>query len=200
MEHLAAAAATGAGRKRRRASVGSTEHYEEISRLGKGNFGAVVKARHRVTGQTVAIKRLTLDDADGGFVEDPMREASLHEACAGHPFIVGFHGIVRNPSTSRLCLVMECVDGPSLHDYLHHQRRGLPKLPEATVRAVMWQLLTAAKKMHDSRIVHRDIKPEKILVGGDHRAVKICDFGLAMSLSEAPPYEQAGTLFYKAPR
>ncbi|OEL36215.1 putative cyclin-dependent kinase F-2 [Dichanthelium oligosanthes] len=195
---LPAAAATGASRKRRRASVGSIELYEETSRLGKGNFGAVVKARHRVTGQTVAIKHLTLPDADGGFAEDPMQEASLHEACAGHPFIVGFHGLVRDPATSRLCLVMECVDGPSLHGYLH-QRRGLPKLPEATVRAIMWQLLTAAKKMQDSGIVHRDIKPENILVAGDHRAVKICDFGLAMSMSEAPPYEQAGTLFYKAP-
>ncbi|RCV17558.1 hypothetical protein SETIT_3G229300v2 [Setaria italica] len=193
-----APAAAGASRKRRRVSMGSTEHYEEVSRLGEGNFGAVVKARHRVTGQTVAIKRLTTAAADAA--EDPMREASLHEACGDHPFIVGFHGLARDPATSRICLVTECVDGPSLHDYLHHRRRrGLPPLPEPTVRAVMWQLLTAAKAMHDARVVHRDIKPENILVAGDRRAVKICDFGLAMSMSDAPPYEQAGTLSYKAP-
>ncbi|KAF8758028.1 hypothetical protein HU200_010804 [Digitaria exilis] len=203
MDRLAAAA--GASRKRRRVCVGSTDVYEEVSGLGSGNFGAVVKARHRVTGQTVAIKRLTLSDADGGLAEDPLQEAALHEACAGHPSIVGFHGVVRDPSTSRICLVMECVDGPSLHDYLHHhrlrpRRRGAPSLlPEATVRAAMWQLLGAAKKMHESRVIHRDIKPENILVAGDHRSVKICDFGLAMSMSDAPPYEQAGTLEYKAP-
>ncbi|KAF8681662.1 hypothetical protein HU200_045087 [Digitaria exilis] len=201
MDRLAAAA--GASRKRRRVCVGSTDVYEEVSGLGSGNFGAVVKARHRVTGQTVAIKRLTLSDADGGLAEDPLQEAALHEACVGHPSIVGFHGVVRDPSTSRICLVMECVDGPSLHDYLHHhrpRRRGAPSLlPEATVRAAMWQLLGAAKKMHESRVIHRDIKPENILVAGDHRSVKICDFGLAMSMSDAPPYEQAGTLEYKAP-
>ncbi|XP_034576430.1 putative cyclin-dependent kinase F-2 [Setaria viridis] len=193
-----AAAAAGGSRKRRRVSVGSTEHYEEVSRLGEGNFGAVVKARHRVTGQTVAIKRLTTaaDDA----AEDPMREASLHEACGDHPFIVGFHGLARDPATSRICLVTECVDGPSLHDYLDHRSRGgFPPLPEPTVRAVMWQLLTAAKAMHSAGVIHRDIKPENILVSGDRRSVKFCDFGLAMSMSDAPPYEQAGTLSYKAP-
>jgi len=168
----AAAAAVGASRKRRRFSVGSTEHYEELSRLGAGNFGAVVKGRHRITGQAVAIKRLSLADADGGLAEDPMREAGFHEACGDSPFIVGFHGVVRDPATSRFCLVMECVDGPSLHDYLNRRRRD-PQLPEGAVRTVMWQLLTAAKKMHDSGIIHRDIKPHNILVAGDHSAVKI---------------------------
>ncbi|CAL4943436.1 unnamed protein product [Urochloa decumbens] len=193
------AAAAGAIRssKRRRVSVGSTEHYEEVSRLGAGNYGAVVKGRHRVTGQTVAIKRLSTAASDSG--EDPALEASLHEACGDHPFIVGFHGLARDPATSRLCLVTECVDGPgTLHDYLH-RRRGCPPLPEHTVRSVMWQLLAAAEKMSASGVIHRDLKPENVLISGDHRTVKICDFGLAMSASDAPPYEQAGTLAYKAP-
>ncbi|CAN6282081.1 unnamed protein product [Urochloa humidicola] len=196
-----AAAAAGAIRRstRRRVSVGSTEVYEKLSRLGAGNYGAVVKARHRVTGQTVAIKRLSKAASDAG--GDPMLEASLHEACGDHPFIVGFHGLARDPATSRLCLVTECVDGPgTLHDYLHYRRRlGCPPLPEPTVRAVMWKLLTAAERMCGSGVIHRDLKPENVLGAGDGRAVKICDFGLAMSASDAPPYEQAGTLSYKAP-
>ncbi|CAL4926428.1 unnamed protein product [Urochloa decumbens] len=157
------AAAAGATRssKRRRVSVGSTEHYEEVSRLGSGNYGAVVKARHRVTGQTVAIKLLSTAASDSG--EDPALEASLHEACGDHPFIVGYHGLARDPATSRLCLVTECVDGPGT-------------------------LQTAAAAARRSRSTR-----------GDHRSVKICDFGLAMSASDAPPYEQAGTLAYKAP-
>ncbi|GJM96040.1 hypothetical protein PR202_ga12845 [Eleusine coracana subsp. coracana] len=53
--------------------------------------------------------------------------------------------------------------------------------------------------MHARGVIHRDIKPENILVTEDHSAVKICDFGLAMSTSDPPPHEPAGTLWYKAP-
>ncbi|XP_062208994.1 putative cyclin-dependent kinase F-2 [Phragmites australis] len=189
--------AAGATRKRRRIAVGSTEEYEVTCRLGEGAFGAVVKARHRATGQTVAIKYLT--KPDGGRVEQLLlQEARFLEACGGNPFVVGFHGLVRDPTTTDLCLVMECV-GPTLKDLLRQRRRSDPLLPEATVRAAMWQLLTGAKKMHERHIMHRDIKPDNILVGDDHRVVKICDFGLAMSMSERPPYEPAGSLWYMAP-
>ncbi|XP_062213672.1 putative cyclin-dependent kinase F-2 [Phragmites australis] len=191
-----ATAAEGATRKRRRIAVGSTEEYEETCRLGDGGFGAVVKARHRATGHTVAIKHLNASDGDRA--EELLREARFLEACSGNPFVVGFHGLVRDPATTDLCLVMEAV-GPSLHDYLRQRRRGDPPLPEATVRAVMWQLLTGAKKLHERHIVHCDIKPENILIAEDHTVVKICDFGLAMSMSAQPPYEPAGTVPYEAP-
>jgi serine/threonine protein kinase len=93
---------------------------------------------------------------------------------------------------------MECV-GPSLHDLLRQRGPASPPLPEATVRAAMWQLLTAAKKMHGGGIAHRDIKPQNILVGDGRSVVKLCDFGLAKSTDERPPYEPAGTLWYMAP-
>ena len=196
-----AAAARPAGLKRRRIAVSSSEQYEEISRLGEGAFGAVVKARHRATGQIVAIKRVAVDHGGHAAL---LREARfLQEAsgCGANPFVVGFHGVVRAPATLDLRLVMECV-GPSLHDLLRQRGPGSPPLPETTVRAAMWQLLTGAKKMHDARIVHRDIKPQNILVGGGGGrcgVVKLCDFGLAMSTDERPPYEPAGTLWYMAP-
>ena len=194
-----AAAARPAGLKRRRIAVSSSEQYEEISRLGEGAFGAVVKARHRATGEIVAIKRVG-SEARGGHAA-LLREARFLEEASGggaNPFVVGFHGVVRAPATLDLRLVMECV-GPSLHDLLRQRGAGSPPLPEATVRAAMWQLLTGAEKMHGARIVHRDIKPQNILVGDGRSVVKLSDFGLAMSTDEPPPYEAAGTLWYMAP-
>ncbi|KAL6894572.1 hypothetical protein ACP4OV_008670 [Aristida adscensionis] len=186
-----AAAEAGAARKRRRiAVVGTTDEYEQTCRLGEGSFGAVVMARHCLTGNTVAIKHLSAPGAARG---ELVWEACNLQDCSGIPFVVGFHGLIRDRATADVCLAMECV-GPSLHDVLH----GRP-LPVSTVRAVMYQLLTGAKKMHERHIIHRDIKTKNILVGDNHTVVKLCDFGLALSMSSAsPPYDQAGTLAYMA--
>ncbi|XBI26115.1 hypothetical protein VPH35_050903 [Triticum aestivum] len=184
--------------KKRR--IGTTGDYDHESSLGEGMFGVVAKRRHRATGQVVAIKSFRNPDKKDEPVDaqEVLREARFLEACGGHPHIVGFRGVVRDYVTNELCLVMEYVQGQSLHCLLRERRGGLP---EATVRDYMWQLLTAATKMHRCHVVHRDIKPANIIVGeGEGEGtVKLCDFGVALSMSEAPPYRQAGTGMYRAP-
>ncbi|KAM3189676.1 hypothetical protein ACQJBY_068141 [Aegilops geniculata] len=186
----------GAMYRKRRRVIGTTYDYDQESCLGRGKFGAVVKARCRATGQLVAIKSLH-DPADP---REVLREARFLEACGGHPHIVGFRGVTLDYVTDELCLVMDYVEGKSLKVLLSERSGGLP---EATVCTFMWQLLTAAKKMHGCHIVHRDINPANILVGGEGAGrgfVKICDLGVAMSMSEAPPYEEeAGMGEYRAP-
>uniref|UniRef100_A0ACD5WYJ1 Uncharacterized protein n=1 Tax=Avena sativa TaxID=4498 RepID=A0ACD5WYJ1_AVESA len=165
--------------KRSRTSIGSTDEYEKLSRLGEGTFGAVYRMRHRVTGKTVAIKFLSPPDDPKELpdVDELLREARFLETCSsGNPYVVGFEGLT----------------------FLWDRRRGAP-LPESTVRAFMWKLLSGTKMMHHRRVVHRDIKPDNILVGQGGDLVKICDLGLAISMSELPPYNQAGTASYIAP-
>ncbi|CAL4926451.1 unnamed protein product [Urochloa decumbens] len=79
--------------------------YEDGCRLGEGSFGSVIRARHRDTGQAVAIKRLT----DAGGNAELLRESLLLEAAsAGNRFVVGCRGLARDPATFDLCLVMDC--------------------------------------------------------------------------------------------
>ncbi|CAL4943445.1 unnamed protein product [Urochloa decumbens] len=181
-------------RTRMRVAMGWTDDYdyEDDCRLGEGSFGSVIRARHRATGQAVAIKRLT----DAGGNEELLRESLLLEAAsAGNPFVVGCRGLVRDPATFDLCLVMDC-GGASLRDAL---RRQPGPLPEDTVRKAMWMLLTGAKGMHGAHIMHRDIKPHNILLGDDE-TLRFCDFGLAVDMAaEPPPYGKAGTRWYMAP-
>ncbi|XBH86535.1 hypothetical protein VPH35_074172 [Triticum aestivum] len=186
--------------KRSRTRIRSTAEYDEETRLGEGGFGCVLLARHRDTRRIVAIKYLYWPE---GSQQPPnaaelLREARFLEACDGNPYVVGFEGLVRDPDNGAFGLVMEYVGAPSLHKFLRNRRSGQP-LPESAVRAIMWKLLTGARTMHDRHVVHRDIKPGNILVGQDGELVKICDFGLAISMSELPPYNQAGTPFYVAP-
>ncbi|KAJ1294369.1 hypothetical protein BS78_01G141100 [Paspalum vaginatum] len=183
--------------KRRRFSVGNMEQYQEICCLGEGGFGAVFKARDRETGRAVAIKHV---DPVLGSVH---REASmLEDAGRDNPFVIAFHGMARYPdSVVDLRLVMEC-GGQSLSHVLRQLRlrpAGALPLPEPTVCAIMRQLLMGAQKMHDNRVIHRDIKPGNIVVSDDFKLIKFCDFGLAMHMNARPPYNAAGTRGYMAP-
>ncbi|KAF7037137.1 hypothetical protein CFC21_047594 [Triticum aestivum] len=162
----------------------------ETAELGSGSFGTVTKAWSYKTGESVAIKTLSSSSH-----EAVRREAGLLRACHGHLNIVQLRAMSFDRNADRLSLVMEYV-GPSLHDVLHRARRGCP-FQEDVVRFLMRQLLSGADHMHRlCHVVHRDIKPENVLVGD---GVKICDFGLAMSMSQAPPYGHHGTRSYMAP-
>ncbi|KQJ90677.1 putative cyclin-dependent kinase F-2 [Brachypodium distachyon] len=193
----------------KRMPLWSSSDYEETGTLSQGALGIVVTARHRATGEAVAVKKalpFPPSSCNGGTGTDMMREAALLAACNGHGNVVGLQAVALEPAGSspeRLSLVMGLV-GPSLHDVLHHRRGGRP-FPEAEVRRIMKQLLAGAKHMHGLRVVHHDIKPKNILVAlaggaGDRiESVKICNLGLAVSLSEPTPYERCGTHRYMAP-
>ncbi|KQJ90676.1 hypothetical protein BRADI_4g33221v3 [Brachypodium distachyon] len=176
-----------------RTPLWSSSEYEETGALSQGALGVVVAACHRATGEAVAVKKalpFPPSSCNGSTGTDIMREAAFLATCNGHGNIVGLQ--------ARLSLVMGLV-GPSLHNVLHHMRGGRP-FPEAEVRRIMKQLLAGAKHMHGLRIVHRGIKPKNILValagGAEDRieSVKICNLGLAVSMSEPTPYERCGTL------
>ncbi|CAN6291787.1 unnamed protein product [Urochloa humidicola] len=188
-------------RKRMRVAMGTTDDYDfdDACRLGKGAFGAVIRARHRGTGRSVAMKFLGDEDGCGGGQAELLRESLLLQAAsAGNPFVITSRGLARDPATTDLCLVIDC-GGTNLHDALALRRRQTPApLPESTVRDAMWQLLTGAKTMHAAHIMHRDIKPQNILLGDD-KVLRLCDFGLAVRMNEPPPYGLAGTRWYMAP-
>ncbi|XP_047079313.1 putative cyclin-dependent kinase F-2 [Lolium rigidum] len=172
--------------------IWSLDDYGETGVLGHGSFGTVIKARYYGTGESVAIKILTSTSSH----DATLREADLLAACSGHRSIVQLRAMSLDPATDALSLVMEYV-GPSLSDVLRW-RHARP-FPEADVRCVMRQLLAGTEHMHRCRVVHRDIKPDNVLVGADRMSVKICDLGLAMSMTEPPPYGRCGTRNYTAP-
>ncbi|CAM0882022.1 unnamed protein product [Alopecurus aequalis] len=173
--------------------IWSLDDYGQTAVLGHGSFGTVFKALYYGTGESVAIKTL----ASSINQDAVLREAGLLVACSGHRSVVQLRAMSLDPATDELSLVMEYV-GPSLHDVLRYHRHARP-FQEADVRCVMRQLLAGAEHMHRCRVVHRDIKPENVLVGADCVSVKICDLGLAMSMTQAPPYSRCGTRRYIAP-
>uniref|UniRef100_A0ACD5TX53 Uncharacterized protein n=1 Tax=Avena sativa TaxID=4498 RepID=A0ACD5TX53_AVESA len=177
------------------------EHYERIEKIGEGASGVVYKARDRRTGATVAIKRLRGGGGDDEQLsEDLVREARCLEACRGHPCLVELRAAHRDAAAGAF-LVMDYV-GPSMAQVMRERGAGRP-VPEAEARRLMRQLLEGAAAMHDLGVLHRDLKPDNVLVDG-HGNLKICDFGMsrfaAAATGHAAPYTSpVVTLWYRAP-
>jgi Tol biopolymer transport system component/predicted Ser/Thr protein kinase len=150
---------------------------EILALLGQGGMGEVYLARDRRLGRKVALKVLpssfASDDARLARFEREARSASA----LNHPNICTIHSLGELPDGRRF-IVMEHVEGMTLRG-LQHKRPGLPRVIE-----VGRQLAGGLAAAHDAGIVHRDVKPENVMIRADG-LVKILDFGLAKILPES---------------
>lgn len=171
---------------------------EILELLGKGGMGAVYKARQPGLDRLVAVKILPPDVShDPAFAERFTREARAL-ARLSHPHIVAVHDF--GQTDGLYYFVMEYVDGANLRQAIHAGRMT-PK----DALAIVPQICEALQFAHEEGIVHRDVKPENILIDRRGR-VKIADFGLAKLLGHEQPdhgltatHQVMGTLRYMAP-
>lgn len=155
--------------------LGNVNHYRVDAVLGHGGFGVVLKAFDRQLHRNVAIKVLSpMLAATSGYWERFLREARA-AAKVFHTNVVQIFEVRSDPIPH---IVMEYVEGESLHDYV--QKRG-PLEPQEVVR-IGRQLAEGLAAAHDAGIVHRDIKPANVLLQfGTEMVAKIADFGLAVA-------------------
>jgi eukaryotic-like serine/threonine-protein kinase len=146
--------------------------------IGQGASSRVYRGEHLFLKRTVAIKILSCDfacwpDFDLGIFE----RTAARAARLNHPNIVAVYDI--DEARTRPYIVMEYVDGPSLHALL---RRGGPLSPERATR-LLRDIALALDHAHGAGVVHCDIKPGNILIDPKGRA-KVTDFGLSRALHQ----------------
>ncbi|WP_438317669.1 serine/threonine-protein kinase [Streptomyces sp. HUAS TT3] len=166
--------------------------YTETRELGSGASGRVVLAVHDGTGTPVAVKYL--NDrlrGDPAFVQGFRAEARLLGGLRS-PYVVGLYEYVEAPDGA--AIVMELVDGVALRELLKQSGQGGTG-PEAALVVLKGSLLGLAAA-HRSGVVHRDYKPENVLVAADGSS-KLVDFGIATDHGATPGV--AGTPAYMAP-
>ncbi|MFI8890436.1 serine/threonine-protein kinase [Streptomyces paradoxus] len=164
--------------------------YTESLELGSGASGRVVLAVHEETGVPVAVKYLSESlRTRPGFVRDFRAEARLLGGL-GSPHVAGLYEYVESPDGA--AIVMELVDGVPLRTLL---RREGPLAPEAALVVLKGSLLGLADA-HRVGVVHRDYKPENVLVAPDGSS-KLVDFGIAVDAGTSAGV--AGTPSYMAP-
>lgn len=171
------------------------DRYEIIRSIGEGGMANVYLAYDTILDRKVAVKILRGDLADDEkFVRRFQREA-ISASSLSHPNIVEVYDV--GEDDGKYFIVMEYVEGKTLKQLI--KKRGALTLPE--VIDIMLQLTSAIAHAHESYIIHRDIKPQNVIILEDGR-VKIMDFGIAVALNSnelTQTNSVMGTVYYLPP-
>ncbi len=163
--------------------------------INNGSFASVFRAKEELTNRIVAIKALSKSVYPPGRTHYLLTELSAMAMSWGHPNIVSIHTVEPGADEYIAYIVMEYVDGPSLRQLI-----GVKPLSPHWAINIALDICRGLIAAHEHNIIHRDIKPQNILLTSGHTA-KISDFGVARILEETSEYAGTitGTRKYMAP-
>ncbi|XP_017017432.1 cyclin-dependent kinase 2 [Drosophila kikkawai] len=168
-------------------------NFQRAEKIGEGTYGIVYKARSNATGQDVALKKIRLEGETEGVPSTAIREISLLKNLK-HKNVVQLFDVV--------------ISGNNLYMIFEYLNMDLKKLMDKKkdvftpqlIKSYMYQIFDALGFCHTNRILHRDLKPQNLLVDTEGK-IKLADFGLARAFNmpmRAYTHEVV-TLWYRAP-
>lgn len=170
------------------------ENFQKVEKIGEGTYGVVYKAKNKLTGEVVALKKIRLDTETEGVPSTAIREISLLKEL-NHPNIVKLLDVIH--TENKLYLVFE---------FLHQDLKkfmdasALTGIPLPLIKSYLFQLLQGLAFCHSHRVLHRDLKPQNLLINAEG-SIKLADFGLARAFGvPVRTYtHEVVTLWYRAP-
>ena len=152
--------------------------YELIEKIGDGGMAVVYKAKDKLLNRYIAIKILRPEfTKDAAFVENFKRESQA-AAALSHPNIVAVYDVGREGNINYI--VMELINGRSLSDIIAEEA----PMDYRKVIDITRQVASALSVAHSKKIIHRDVKPQNIMITEDGTA-KLADFGIAKAVNDA---------------
>ncbi|MBM6972883.1 Stk1 family PASTA domain-containing Ser/Thr kinase [Lactobacillus gallinarum] len=171
------------------------ERYRIIDTLGEGGMANVYLAEDIILQRKVAVKILRLDLQNEPQTQARFQREALATSELSHPNIVSVLDVGTDHGLPYM--VMEYVDGPDLKEYI---RQNAPLDLHEVIR-IMDQILSAVALAHKHNVIHRDLKPQNILM--DKRGnIKIADFGIAVALNQSSVTQTnsvMGSVHYMSP-
>lgn len=170
------------------------KRYEILERIGSGGMADVYKSKDHKLNRYVAVKVLKSDyRSDEVFIQKFVSEA---QAAAGlmHPNVVNVYDVGQDRGL--YYMVMELVEGISLKDYI--EKKG--QLSAKETISISIQMVTGIQAAHNQHIIHRDIKPQNIIISKDGK-VKVTDFGIARATTSTNTISTnvMGSVHYTSP-
>lgn len=155
--------------------------YERLDKIDEGTYGVVYRAKDLATNEIVALKQIKFDASlkKEGFPMAALREIGVLLALS-HESIVTVKEMVVGDDFDKVFMVMDIMEG-DLQDAM--KRSGSSSFPQAEVKTMLYQILSATQHIHNKWILHRDMKTSNILVHKSGR-LALCDFGLARKYQE----------------
>ena len=169
--------------------------YRLLEYLNSGGFSSVFRAREEMTNREVAIKALAKTAYPASRMKFLLTEFQAMSKIWGHPNIVSIHTVEPGEEDYVAWIVMEFVEGKSLHELMQEGALGL-----TDTLNIGLDICRGLKEAHDHKIMHRDIKPQNILLTTEKLA-KVADFSIARIFGETTEFAEtmAGTRRYMAP-
>ncbi|CAK9231138.1 unnamed protein product [Sphagnum troendelagicum] len=179
------------------------KNYEKLEKVGEGTYGKVYKARHKKTGRLVALKKTRLDMEEEGVPSTALREVSLLQMLSQSIYVVRLLCVehIDKKGKPLLYLVFEYLD-TDLKKYIDSHGRGNKNpLPTSIIKSFMYQLCKGVAHCHSHGVMHRDLKPQNLLVDREKGLLKIADLGLgrAFTVPLKSYTHEIVTLWYRAP-
>jgi len=164
------------------------DRYELRDRMGSGGMGTVWRAHDRTLGRDVAVKLLHDGLAADKTFAQRFRQEALSAAKLTHPNVVAVFDAGEHDGVP--FIVMELVEGPSLHKILTDHGA----LPVAEAARIGQAVCGALAHAHNRGLIHRDMKPANVLLEEGSRAPKVADFGIAKGLEDSAGLTRTGGL------
>ncbi|RXI01625.1 hypothetical protein DVH24_014974 [Malus domestica] len=181
------------------------EKYEKLEKVGEGTYGKVYKAKDKATGQLVALKKTRLEMDEEGVPPTALREVSLLQMLSQSLYIVRLLCVEHVDSKEGkpvLYLVFEYLD-TDLKKFIDSHRKGPNPgpMPPSLVQSFMYQLCKGVAHCHSHGVLHRDLKPQNLLLDKERGILKIADLGLgrAFTVPLKSYTHEIVTLWYRAP-